>query len=229
MVVTVTGILIASFILVRWRRRATRPWPWRRRSRAATWTSDTAPTWRPTPPRFAHGPKRSCAGFRNDAAPIPTMIVLAQVCLAAAVALFILAPIYYHSTSACTPRPRTPRSVARSPSGRGAYSQLLDLDFDRDSGKISPEDHARMREETMTEVLAVLAEEERLGLVRVRPTVIEGGDRVERMIEEYKRVPSGGARGEAVVRRAASFALLAWVIVAGCAAPPRRRRSPGAS
>ena len=41
-------------------------------------------------------------------------------------------------------------------------------------------------------VLAVLAEEERLGLGHSprdgrKPVVIEGGDRVERMIEEYKR------------------------------------------
>ena len=117
------------------------------------------------------------------------MIVLAQVCLAAAVLLFILAPIYFYRGQRMHPE-AADASVRRTIAERKGrlYSQLLDLDFDRDSGKISPEDHARMREETMTEVLAVLAEEERLGgPVRVRPTVIEGGDRVERMIEEYKR------------------------------------------
>ena len=72
------------------------------------------------------------------------------------------------------------------------FSQLVDLDFDRDSGKISTDDYARMREETMRDLLPVLADEERLGLTAApaggpRPTVIEGGDRVERMIEEYKR------------------------------------------
>ena len=114
------------------------------------------------------------------------MIVLAQVCLAAAVALFILAPLYYHRGQRMHPE-AADASIRRTIAERTGrrYSQLLDLDFDRDSGKISPEDHARMREETMTEVLAVLAEEERLGgPVRVRPTVIEGGDRVERLIEE---------------------------------------------
>jgi hypothetical protein len=45
-----------------------------------------------------------------------------------------------------------------------------------------------MKDETMAEVLAVLAEEERMGrTVPGRPTVVRGGDRVERMIEEYKR------------------------------------------
>ncbi|MGE5179690.1 MAG: hypothetical protein ACM3PF_11390 [Bacteroidota bacterium] len=123
------------------------------------------------------------------------MIVLAQICLALAVGLFILSPLYFYrgqrmSLEAADASLR--RSIAER-KGR-LYSQLLDLDFDKDSGKISPEDHARMREETMTEVLAVLADEERLGPVRrgPKPTVIEGGDRVERMIEDYKRSrPSG--------------------------------------
>jgi hypothetical protein len=127
------------------------------------------------------------------------MILLAQICLALAVALFVLSPLYFYrgqrmETEAVDASAR--RSIAER-KGR-LYSQLLDLDFDKDSGKISPEDHARMREETMTEVLAVLADEERMGPRRgVKPTVIEGGDRVERMIEDYKRSRTAGleARG----------------------------------
>ena len=51
-----------------------------------------------------------------------------------------------------------------------------------------------MREETMNEVLTVLADEDRMGgpIRGPKPTVIEGGDRVERMIEEYKRSRPGG-------------------------------------
>ena len=75
------------------------------------------------------------------------------------------------------------------------YSSIVELDFDRDSGKISPEDHARMRTEAMNEVLGVLREEETLEKSpRPRPSVIEGGDSVERMIEEYKRAHRTGAR-----------------------------------
>ena len=121
------------------------------------------------------------------------MILLAQICLALAVALFVLSPLYFYRgqrTVAEAFDASARRSIAER-KGR-LYSQLLDLDFDRDSGKISVEDHARMREETMRDLLPVLAEEERLGLAPApgggaRPTVIEGGDRVERMIEEYKR------------------------------------------
>lgn len=76
------------------------------------------------------------------------------------------------------------------------YSSIVELDFDRDSGKISSEDHARMRTEAMNEVLAVLREEEALGVPagRPRPAVIQGGDSVERMIEEYKRSHRTGVR-----------------------------------
>ena len=76
------------------------------------------------------------------------------------------------------------------------YSSIVELDFDRDSGKISTEDHARMRTEAMNEVLAVLREEEALGVPagRPRPAVIQGGDSVERMIEEYKRSHRAGVR-----------------------------------
>jgi hypothetical protein len=77
------------------------------------------------------------------------------------------------------------------------YGALLELDFDRDSGKISADDHARMKDETMVEVLNLLAEEDRLGVVvPVRgPTVIPGGDQVERLIEEYKRGREKKAEG----------------------------------
>lgn len=123
------------------------------------------------------------------------MILLAQICLVLAVGLFVLSPLYFYRgqrTEAEAADASARRSIAER-KGR-LYSQLLDLDFDRDSGKISPEDHARMREETMTEVLTVLADEERMGGPRrgLRPTVIEGGDRVERMIEDYKRSRPAG-------------------------------------
>lgn len=117
------------------------------------------------------------------------MILLAQVCLVLAVALFILAPLYLNRGQRMFTE-AADASIRRTIAERKArlYSQLLDLDFDRDSGKISTEDYARMREETMSEVLVVLSDEDRLGGPRRGPAhVIEGGDRVERMIEEYKR------------------------------------------
>ncbi|HSQ61334.1 MAG TPA: c-type cytochrome biogenesis protein CcmI [Acidobacteriota bacterium] len=77
------------------------------------------------------------------------------------------------------------------------YTQLVELDFDRDSGKLGAEDHARMREETMNEVLQVLAEEERLGpapaaagassAARASGAAGSAEDEIERMIEEMKR------------------------------------------
>ena len=83
--------------------------------------------------------------------------------------------------------------------GVGAVATLLlELDFDRDSGKISVEDHARMREEVMGDVVKVIAEEEReIPRLHRKPVVVEGGDRVERMIEEFKR----GRRGNAEATR----------------------------
>lgn len=121
------------------------------------------------------------------------MTLLAQICLIAAVALFVLSPLLFLRGQRMWLEPAD-ASIRRTVGERKSrlYSQLLDLDFDKDSGKISVEDHARMREETMRDLLPVLADEERLGLAPVpgggaRPTVIEGGDRVERMIEEYKR------------------------------------------
>jgi len=121
------------------------------------------------------------------------MILLAQICLIAAVALFVLSPLLLLRGRRMWLEAED-ASIRRTVGERKSrlFSQLVDLDFDRDSGKISTDDYARMREETMRDLLPVLADEERLGLTAApsgahRPTVIEGGDRVERMIEEYKR------------------------------------------
>jgi hypothetical protein len=127
------------------------------------------------------------------------MIVALQVLLLLLVGAFVLGPLIRLRGQ------RIPREAAvvnrrRSIDERKTrlYRQLVDLDFDRDSGKISPDDHGRMREETMSDVLRVLAEEERLGLVP--PSAPSGpsdsstpgapasaDERVERMIEEMKK------------------------------------------
>ena len=93
------------------------------------------------------------------------MIVALQILLLLLVGTFVLAPLVQLRGQ------RIPREAAivnrrRSIDERKTrlYRQMVDLDFDRDSGKISPDDHTRMREETMSDVLRVLAEEERLGL-----------------------------------------------------------------
>jgi len=62
------------------------------------------------------------------------------------------------------------RSIAER-KGR-LYTGIIELDFDRDSGKISPEDHERMRSEAMSEVVALLKEEEAFEKgPRTRPAV----------------------------------------------------------
>lgn len=124
------------------------------------------------------------------------MIVALQVLLILLVGGFVLAPVVRQWGE------RIPREAAvvnrrRSIDERKTrlYRQVVDLDFDRDSGKISSEDHARMREETMSDVLRVLAEEERLGLAPPEAPSERGqasspataNERVERMIEEMKR------------------------------------------
>jgi hypothetical protein len=121
------------------------------------------------------------------------MTLVAQICLALAVAVFVLSPLVLfrgQRTRSEGPNAEQRRSIHERKTR--LYNQLLDLDFDRDSGKISAEDHARMRDETMNEALAVLAEEERLGFAPGarpgRPKVIQGGDRVEEMIDEFKRI-----------------------------------------
>jgi hypothetical protein len=121
--------------------------------------------------------------------------LLAQILLALGVALFVLAPLYFSRGERMWVEPAA-EARRRAIAERKArlYGALLDLDFDRDSGKISAEDHARVRDDMMAEVIAVLAEEEReIPKAERRPGVIEGGDRVERLIEEYKR----GRRGKA--------------------------------
>jgi len=119
--------------------------------------------------------------------------LLAQVCLVLVVLLFVLSPLLYLRGQRMWVEPAI-EARRRSIAERKArlYGALIELDFDRDSGKISPEDHARMREEIMTDVLAVLAEEDKeIPKAQRRPVVIEGGDRVERLIEEYKRSRRG--------------------------------------
>jgi len=119
-----------------------------------------------------------------------TWIVLAaQIVLIAIVAVFVISPIVRRRGERAWSESREEglrRSIAER-KGR-LYTGIVELDFDRDSGKISPEDHERMRGEAMNEVLVLLREEEALEKgPRPRPSVIEGGDSVERMIEEYKR------------------------------------------
>ena len=126
------------------------------------------------------------------------MIIAAQLLLTLGVLLFVLTPLILHRGERSWTEPQL-EARRRSIAERKArlYSSLLDLDFDRDSGKISTQDHTRLREEIMTEVLQVLAEEEKLVPVgQRRPVVVQGGDSVERMIEEYKksRRSQAGAR-----------------------------------
>jgi cytochrome c-type biogenesis protein CcmI len=116
------------------------------------------------------------------------VILLAQIVLIVAVLAFVLAPLLAHRGQRVWTEPELEarrRSIAER-KGR-LYGALLELDFDRDSGKISTEDHDRMREEIMRDVLVVLVEEEAVVPKSQRHVVIEGGDRVERLIEEYKR------------------------------------------
>lgn len=117
------------------------------------------------------------------------MILLAQVLLAVGVGLFVLSPLLLSKGERMWVEPQA-EARRRGIAERKArlYGALLDLDFDRDSGKISLEDHARMRDEAMAEVVQVLADEEReIPKAERRPGIIEGGDRVERLIEDYKR------------------------------------------
>lgn len=126
------------------------------------------------------------------------MILLAQVLLAIGVGLFVLSPLVLYKGERMWVEPQA-EARRRGIAERKArlYGALLELDFDRDSGKISIEDHARMRDEVMADVVQVLAEEEReVPKAERRPGVIEGGDRVERLIEEYKRSRRGKAEAE---------------------------------
>jgi hypothetical protein len=124
------------------------------------------------------------------------MILLAQIVLVLIVLGLVLYPLYAHRGERAWKESRL-ESKLRGVAERKErlYGTVVDLDFDRDAGKISGEDHARMRDETMREVLAVLQEEQELG-GRPGParaaTGGASGDDVERMIEEYKkkRVPA---------------------------------------
>jgi hypothetical protein len=117
------------------------------------------------------------------------IVLAAQILLIAAVAWFVISPILLRRGERAWSETRE-EALRRAIAERKArfYSGIVELDFDRDSGKISSEDHERMRNEAMNEVLQVLREEEALERGRgPRPAVIEGGDSVERMIEDYKR------------------------------------------
>jgi hypothetical protein len=116
------------------------------------------------------------------------ILVIAQILLIAGVVWFVVSPIVLRGGERAWSESRG-EALRRSIGERKArlYSEIVELDFDRDSGKISSEDHERMRNEAMNEVLEVLRQEEALGGARPRPTVVEGGDTVERLIEEYKR------------------------------------------
>jgi len=116
------------------------------------------------------------------------ILLIAQILLIAGVVWFVVSPIVLRRGERAWSESRG-EALRRSIGERKArlYSEIVELDFDRDSGKISSEDHERMRNEAMNEVIEVLRQEEALGGARPRPTVVEGGDTVERLIEEYKR------------------------------------------
>ena len=130
------------------------------------------------------------------------MIQVLQLILILAVGAFVLSPLVRLRGL------RVEREAATANRHRSVlerknrvYQQLVDLDFDKDSGKLSPEDHARMREEVMAEAVQVLAEEEALeaqmgrGKAPIAPASAPGvgpapsavSDQVERMIEEMKK------------------------------------------
>jgi len=123
------------------------------------------------------------------------VILAAEIVLVLGVLAFVLAPLVMHRGQRMWTEPEL-EARRRSIAERKArlYGALLELDFDRDSGKISNQDHDRMHEEIMKDVLAVLVEEETVDpKTQRRPAVIGGGDRVERLIEDYKRSRRGKA------------------------------------
>jgi cytochrome c-type biogenesis protein CcmI len=131
------------------------------------------------------------------------MILLAQILLILIVLGIVLYPLFAHRGERAWMESRREsrlRSIAERK--ERLYGTIVDLDFDRDAGKLSSEDHARMRDEAMRDVLAVLQEEE--ALVRGAPAApgapaaapaagaaplaaVPSGDDVERMIQEYKK------------------------------------------
>ena len=125
------------------------------------------------------------------------MILLLQIALVLCVAGIVLYPLLrYRGQLAYRESASEARRRSIAERKDRLYGTIVDLDFDRDAGKLSAEDHARMRDEAMHEVLAVLAEEEAL---LGRAPVPAGGraasasagapdhDAVEGLIEEYKR------------------------------------------
>ncbi len=129
------------------------------------------------------------------------MVLLAQILLVLLVLGAVLYPLYAHRGERAwieSRRESKLRSIAERK--ERLYGTIVDLDFDKDAGKISAEDHARMRDEAMRDVLAVLQEEEVLlhgapaagapaaaqaagAAASAGPT----GDDVERMIQDYKK------------------------------------------
>jgi cytochrome c-type biogenesis protein CcmI len=139
----------------------------------------------------------------NAALPVLQALVLL------AVGGFVLLPLLQRRGERVPPEADT-ANRARSIGERKhrLFRQLVELDFDKDSGKLSAEDHARMREETMNEVVAVMAEEERLGLALAKPSpagpespaavpAAAASDRAERMVEEMKKRQEASGAGVA--------------------------------
>jgi hypothetical protein len=122
------------------------------------------------------------------------IVLLVQILLIALGAWFVVSPIILRRGERAWSESRA-EALRRSIGERKTrlYATIVELDFDKDSGKISAEDHERMRNEAMNEVLAVLQDEEALDKGRrPRPAVIEGGDVAERLIEDYKRAHRSG-------------------------------------
>lgn len=129
------------------------------------------------------------------------MLLLAQILLVLLVLGAVLYPLYAHRGERAWIESRR-ESKLRSIGERKErlYGTIVDLDFDRDAGKLSAEDHARMRDEAMRDVLSVLQEEEILlhgataaGAPAAAPasgaaaSAGPTGDDVERMIQDYKK------------------------------------------
>ena len=119
------------------------------------------------------------------------MILFAQILLVLVVLGIVLYPLFAHRGERAWKESRQ-ESKARSVAERKEriYGTIVELDFDRDAGKISAEDHGRMREEAMRDVLAVLQEEQEVaGHAEPAWAAAAGspGYDVEWMIEEYKR------------------------------------------
>jgi cytochrome c-type biogenesis protein CcmI len=125
------------------------------------------------------------------------MILIAQIALIALVAGIVLYPILrYRGERAYRESNFEAKQRKIAERKERLYRTIVELDFDRDAGKISDADHARMREESMADVLAVLAEEEALlgrapasagGRPAPAAVSMPDSDSVERLIEDYKR------------------------------------------